>query len=184
MFEIRPTTAVLKQSYFCVYDRSDKFNVSTFRHFWGQADGVTTSDTMNSWGASSDRSEVDSRSNSLKRHSGGDSGGGGADRHQPPTTSKTEEVRSGREGESGVSKSVAVAKERRDMLFVSGMMGVKRRSLGTLRYWSIAQQLSVFSSAAVPSARRAVYRTTVCGLPRRTVCCLQRRTVYCLLSTT
>ncbi|CAM9453090.1 unnamed protein product, partial [Laminaria digitata] len=77
--------------------------------------GVTTSDTMNSWGASSDRSEVDSRSNSLKRRSGE----GGTDSHHPRATSKTEEGRSGREGDHGLSKSVVVVKERRDMLFVS-----------------------------------------------------------------
>lgn len=152
--------------------------------FWGgQADGVTTSDTMNSWGASSDRSEVDSKNNSLKRHSGGE----GADGHQPLATSKAEEGRGGREGGHGVSKSTAVVKERRDMLFVSGMMGVKRRSLSTLRYgidlhdtislcryrWLYVLLCLLQKSCLLflcEGLLSTVYRVGLCGcLPRKTV---------------
>lgn len=111
------------------------FSIS-FLDILSQGDGVTTSDTINSWGGSSDKSEVDSHSNSLK----GLPGGLVSDGHQPLPTSKTpEEGWSGGGGAGGAPKGAARVKEkekeRRDMLFVSGMMGVKRRSLGTLRCW-------------------------------------------------
>lgn len=100
-----------------------------------KADGGTTSDTgKDSWGGSSDTSELDnSRSNSVGRGKaagvlslsrGAEPGGVdmfGAERGRIRIGGR----RRG-EGEAG--------KKRGQTLFVSGMMGVKRHCLGTLRY--------------------------------------------------
>lgn len=113
---------------------------------FSKADGGTTSETgKESWGASSDRSELDGSFATTTRLSsganqdvdgdellagskirrrtsgaGGLEGGDGNDVHDDAR-------RKGEASESGQKRG-------RNMLFISGMMGVKRHCLGTLRY--------------------------------------------------
>lgn len=100
-----------------------------------KADGGTTSDTgKNSWGASSDRSDLDnnSRSNSVGNATGLSSG-------TVPDGVGTLNPEGGRSDDR--RKSEGQGKKRGNMLFISGMMGVKRHCLGTLRcgylLWSV-----------------------------------------------
>lgn len=77
----------------------------------------------------SDRSEVDCRSTSI---TGLPAGGVPAD-DELLAASGLGQSRGDQAGESEHSKDREGEKRHKDMLFVSGMMGVKRRSLGTLR---------------------------------------------------
>lgn len=95
-----------------------------------QADGVTTSDTgKNSWGASSERSDVDSRSNSITRISPRKAHDG----REVVVPLRNEDSKHEKEGSHERRKSGGRGDDRGRMLLVSGMMGVKRHSLGTLR---------------------------------------------------
>lgn len=97
---------------------------------------MTTSDTgNNSWGGSSDRSELDNnRGDSSVGNTtgllpsvaapGGVGGMLGAERGRFRDRRKSE----------GAAAAAGGGKKRGNMLFVSGMMGVKRHCLGTLRY--------------------------------------------------
>lgn len=106
-----------------------------------QADGGTTSETgKESWGASSDRSELDGSVTTTVRLSSGanqdvdgdESLVGSKMRRRPSDAGGSE----GGVGDDTRRKSEAgeIGQKRgRNMLFVSGMMGVKRHCLGTLR---------------------------------------------------
>lgn len=111
-----------------------------FFFFIYQEDGGTTSDTgKNSWGASSDRSELDnSRPNSVatttttRLSSGAMAAPDGVEALVGFSDMDAGEVDGG--GGRRKRRSEEGRKKRRNMLFVSGMMGVKRNRLGILRY--------------------------------------------------
>lgn len=105
-----------------------------------QADGVTTSDAgKESWSASSDRSELGiSRGGSVTMAAasgaGADGGEKGALKAEGGTSDAEGASEGGRGRGRGPRKGEAGWKRRRKMLLVSGMMGVKRHCLSTLRY--------------------------------------------------
>lgn len=112
-----------------------------------QADGGTTSDTgkqsySNSWGFSSDRSEDDIRIPPIVGHSRSSSVGDGShgnamrdSRLLSVPLMTNDNSRGGRSRTDSVVLPQSGRKDdvNKDMLFVSGMIGVKRHPLGTLR---------------------------------------------------
>lgn len=104
----------------------------------GDSSMTTTSDTgNNSWGASSDRSELDnSRGNSSVGNTSGPlSSTAAPGRVGGMPGAGRGRVKDSRKSEGGAAAAAAGKKRGNvNMLFVSGMMGVKRHCLGTLRY--------------------------------------------------